>query len=45
MEEKGMEKCPRCRGQAESFVLMCGPKRPGGEEIGCRATVLACDFC
>jgi hypothetical protein len=24
---------------------MCGPKHPGGEELGCRMTTLACEFC
>ena len=27
MENNQTETCPECRGQAEGFVLMCGPKQ------------------
>jgi len=41
----GTEACPQCSGKGPHVAVMCGPKQPGGEEMGCRLTTVACDFC
>ena len=45
METKGTETCPDCNNRGPFTAVMCGPKHPGGEELGCRMTTLACEFC
>lgn len=45
METNRTETCPPCNNRGPHVVVMCGPKQPGGEELGCRTTVQACDLC
>jgi hypothetical protein len=45
MDAKGTETCPQCDNRGPLTAVLCGPKQPGGEELGCRMTTLACDFC
>jgi hypothetical protein len=44
-EQSGTETCPSCGGVPEHMAVLCGPKSPGDEELGCRMTTVACDFC
>ncbi len=44
-EAKATETCPQCQGIPEHSAVLCGPKRTGDEEMGCRMTTLTCDFC
>jgi hypothetical protein len=39
------EKCPQCRGQAQGFAVMCGPRTPGSDDMKCSTGIVACDFC
>ncbi len=39
------ETCPQCKGRPFHTAVMCGPKAAGGEEMTCRTTMCACDFC
>jgi hypothetical protein len=39
------ETCPQCEGTPLHMVVMCGPKAADSEEMTCRTTVRACDFC
>jgi hypothetical protein len=45
MEANGTETCPQCGGQPLHTAILCGPKPSGGEELGCRMTTRACDWC
>ena len=45
MEANGTETCPQCGGQPLNTAILCGPKPGGGEELGCRLTTRACDWC
>ena len=45
MEANGTETCPQCGGQPLHTAILCGPKPGGGEELGCRLTTRACDWC
>ena len=45
METNQTEICPQCGNRGPQFTVMCGPKQPGSEELGCRTALHACDFC
>lgn len=45
MEANGTVTCPQCGGQPLHTAILSGPKPAGGEELGCRMTTPACDWC
>jgi hypothetical protein len=41
----GTEKCQQCGGHAQAFAVMCGPRRPGSDDMKCTTSIQACEFC
>ena len=34
-----------CGGHAQAFAVMCGPRKPGTDDMKCTTGIQACDFC